>query len=278
MPTLLGMRILTAVIGIPVAVYIINYGTWIFAAAVAFLALIAWHEFSKMMVAKNIKVQYNIGFLGIVLVLGCAWLGNAQELIMVMLLLVLVTMVKTVLCNKSFGIIEAAVTLLGTLYVSLPFAHLILLRFTEQYQYIPTVLGSLSTGAAYLWLAFIGTWASDTLAYFVGSTLGRHKLCPAISPGKTYEGAAGGLVGSIAGVTAMGTLCGLPVMHTLILGLLVGIAAPLGDLTESSLKRFTGVKDSGNLLPGHGGVLDRFDAIMFAAPVVYYYVRVFIIV
>ncbi|HWR43129.1 phosphatidate cytidylyltransferase [Sporomusa sp.] len=271
------MRILTAVIGIPVAIYIINYGTWIFAAAVALLALSAWHEFSRMMCAKDIKVQYNIGFFGVILVLGCAWLGNAQELIMVMVLLVLLTMVKTVLSHRKFGVIEAAVTLLGTLYISLPFAHLILLRFTEQHQYIPTALGSLSTGAAYLWLAFVGTWASDTLAYFVGSVLGRHKLCPAISPGKTYEGAAGGLVGSIAGVTAMGTLCGLPITHTLILGFLVGIAAPLGDLTESALKRFTGVKDSGNVLPGHGGVLDRFDAIMFAVPVVYYYIRVFII-
>ncbi|QDR80529.1 Cytidylyltransferase family protein [Sporomusa termitida] len=275
---MLGKRIVTAVIGIPITVYIINYGTWIFAAAAALLALVAWHEFFKMMAVKNIKVHYLTGFLGVLLVLGCAWLGNAQEFIMVILLLVLVPMVKTVLCHKNYGLVEAAVTLLGTLYVSLPFSHLLLLRFTEPNQYIPTALGSLAAGAAYLWLAFVGTWASDTLAYFVGSTLGRHKLCPAISPGKTYEGAAGGLVGSIMGITAMGMLFGLPAIHTFVLGLLVGIAAPLGDLTESALKRFAGVKDSGRLLPGHGGVLDRFDAIMFATPVVYYYVKVFIIV
>ncbi len=275
---MLAKRIVTAVIGIPVAVYIINYGTWVFAAAVAVLALVAWHEFFRMMAVKNIKIHYPTGFMGVILVLGCAWLGNAQETSMVILLLVLASMVKTVLCHKNFGLIEAAVTVLGTLYVSLPFSHLLLLRFTEANQYIPTALGSLAAGAAYLWLAFVGTWASDTLAYFVGSTLGRHKLCPAISPGKTYEGAAGGLIGSTLGVTAMGMLFGLPVMHTLILGLLVGIVAPLGDLTESALKRFAGVKDSGSLLPGHGGVLDRFDAVMFATPVVYYYVKVFIIV
>ena len=275
---MLAKRIGTAVIGIPVAVYIINYGTWVFAAAVAVLALVAWHEFFRMMAVKNIRIHYPTGFLGVIFVLGCAWLGNAQETNLVILLLVLAAMVKTVICHKNFGLIEAAVTVLGTLYVSLPFSHLLLLRFTEANQYIPTALGSLAAGAAYLWLAFVGTWASDTLAYFVGSTLGRHKLCPAISPGKTYEGAAGGLIGSTLGVTAMGMLFGLPVMHTLILGLLVGIVAPLGDLTESALKRFAGVKDSGSLLPGHGGVLDRFDAIMFATPVVYYYVKVFIIV
>lgn len=274
---MLGMRILTAVIGIPVAIYIINYGTWLFAAAVALLAVVAWHEFAKMMYAKDINVQYGIGLFCIILALACTWLGNEQELNMVILLLVLLIMTKTVISHKDFGIIDAAITLLGTLYVGLPFSHLLLLRFTEQYQYIPTILGNLSTGAAYLWLAFIGTWSSDTMAYFVGSMFGRHKLCPAVSPGKTYEGAAGGLVGSVIGITAMGTLCGLSLTHTLILGLLVGIAAPVGDLAESALKRFTGVKDSGNVLPGHGGVLDRFDAIMFAAPVVYYYVKAFII-
>lgn len=271
------MRILTAAIGIPIAVYIINYGAWLFAAAVLLLALIAWHEFFKMMQAKDIKVQYAIGLIGVFLALGCAWLGNAQELVMVILLVVLLSIVKSVVSHTHFGMTDVAFTVFGTLYISLPFSHLLLLRFTSQNEYIQTAFGGLASGAAYLWLAFIGTWASDTLAYFVGSMIGRHKLCPAISPGKTYEGAIGGLVGSIAGVTAMGGLSGLPLTHTLIIGLLVGVAAPFGDLAESALKRFTGVKDSGNILPGHGGVLDRFDAIMFAVPVVYYYIKAFIL-
>ncbi|SCM80425.1 Phosphatidate cytidylyltransferase [uncultured Sporomusa sp.] len=273
---MLGMRILTAAIGIPIAIYIINYGAWLFAAAVILLALLAWHEFYKMMQAKDIQVHCGIGLMGVILVLGCAWLGNAQELVMVILLVVLATIAKSVVSHAKFGMTDAAFTVLGTLYISLPFAHLLLLRFASPHEYIQTALGALSVGAAYLWLAFIGTWASDTLAYFVGSTLGRHKLCPAISPGKTYEGAIGGLIGSIAGVSIMGWVSGLPLVHTLLLGLLVGFAAPLGDLAESALKRFAGVKDSGNVLPGHGGVLDRFDAIMFTVPVVYYYIRTFV--
>lgn len=273
---MLGMRILTAAIGIPIAIYIINYGAWLFAAAVLLLALLAWNEFYKMMQAKDIKVHYGLGLMGVILALGCAGLGNAQELVMVILLVVLAAVAKSVISHAKFGMTDAAFTVLGTLYISLPFAHLLLLRFAGQHEYIQTPLGVLSIGAAYLWLAFIGTWASDTLAYFVGSKLGRRKLCPAISPGKTYEGAIGGLIGSIAGVGIMGWVSGLPLVHTLFLGFLVGFAAPLGDLAESALKRFSGVKDSGNVLPGHGGVLDRFDAIMFTVPLVYYYIRAFV--
>lgn len=274
---MLSMRVLTAVIGIPIAVYIINYGFWLFAVAIIILALIAWHEFFKMMQAKAINIQYSSGLIGIILATACAWLGNAQELVMVMLAVVLLTLTQTIFLHKKFGVIEAAFTILGTMYISLPFAHLLLLRFTNQADYIQTAVGGLSAGAVFLWLAFIGTWASDTLAYFVGSLLGRHKLCPAVSPGKTVEGAVGGLLGSIGGVVFWGWLCGLPLIHMTFLGALIGIAAPIGDLTESVLKRFTGVKDSGNILPGHGGILDRFDAIMFSAPVVYYYLKAFII-
>lgn len=274
---MLGTRILTAAIGIPIAIYIINYGFWLFAATVILLALIAWHEFYNMMQAKDIKIQYSIGLIGIILSSGCAWLGNAQELVAVMLFVLLLTMAQTILSHEKFGVTEAAFTILGTMYISLPFAHLLLLRFLEQYDYINTALGNLSSGAVYLWLAFVGTWASDTLAYFVGSLFGRHKLCPTVSPGKTIEGTIGGLLGSITGVVCLGWLCGLPLLHMIVLGLLIGIAAPFGDLSESVLKRFASVKDSGNILPGHGGILDRFDAIMFSVPVVYYYIEIFII-
>lgn len=272
---MLGKRILTAVIGIPAAIGIINYGGWLFAAAVVLLALIAWHEFTVMMQAKEIAIQYSLGVVSILLASGCAWLGNAQELVMVLMLTVLVGMAQTILNHNKFGVAETAFSIMGVMYITLPFIHLMFLRFTNSYEYIPTALGQLSAGAVYVWLAFIGTWASDTLAYFVGSLLGRHKLCPAISPGKTLEGAIGGLIGSVAGVVGWGWLCGLPLIHMAFLGLLVGIAAPLGDLAESLLKRFTGVKDSGNILPGHGGILDRFDAVMFSVPVVYYYIKFF---
>jgi phosphatidate cytidylyltransferase len=114
---------------------------------------------------------------------------------------------------------------------------------------------------------------SDTLAFFAGRAFGRRRLAPALSPGKTVEGALGGLVGGVAGAFGIRAL-GLPLLppwHALGLGLLVAAFGIVGDLDESLLKRWAGVKDSGTLFPGHGGMLDRLDALLFGAPVLYYY-------
>lgn len=119
--------------------------------------------------------------------------------------------------------------------------------------------------------------AGDTAAYFVGRALGRHKLAPAISPGKTVEGAVAGLLGGALGALAVVSAAGLaiPWTHALVVGLLVALAAIAGDLAESLLKRWAGVKDSGRLFPGHGGMLDRLDSLLFGAAVLYYYFSLF---
>ena len=116
-------------------------------------------------------------------------------------------------------------------------------------------------------------WAADTGAYAFGILFGRHRLWPSVSPKKTWEGLIGGIVATVlVAVLASGPFgIGFGTLEAVVGGLLVGIAAPLGDLFESRLKRVAGVKDSGRLLPGHGGVLDRFDSVFFAAPVFYYY-------
>ena len=184
---------------------------------------------------------------------------------------------KPVFSGRTDAVNDVAFSILGIFYIGLAFSHLLLLRFTDSSLIIPTFFGLMPMGEVYLWLAFIGTWASDTFAYFIGSFLGKHKLCPAISPGKTIEGGIGGLLGSVGVVLAIGMTLHMPIQHGLALGILIGVAAPAGDLVESALKRFTGVKDSGNILPGHGGVLDRFDSILFTVPVVYYYIHGFIV-
>jgi phosphatidate cytidylyltransferase len=270
-------RIVTAVIGIIVAIYVVNYGQWVFAAAALVLTLLAWHEFTKMMACRQIETAYWLGLAGIALIWGTAWLGNARETVAVLLLITFVVLAKMVFFPERFTLENAAATIAGALYVGLAFAHLVLLRFADQALTMATQFGPLSAGAVYLWLAFVGTWSSDTFAFFVGKNFGRHKLAPKVSPGKTWEGTVGGVAGSVIGVAAMGALCALPLGHSAAIGLLVGIVAPLGDLVESSLKRFCCVKDSGRLLPGHGGVLDRFDSVMFAAPAVYYYLQLFIV-
>lgn len=256
-------RIITAVVGIAIAIFVINYGQWLFAATVSMLSMIAWHEYCNMMERQGRLQLYWLGLIGVLLLQMSTWLGNSYETNMIVFLFVLLALAKVVLSYPSFNLPNAAFSVFGFIYVGLSFSYIISIRFID-YTVLP--------GTYFLWLTLIGTWASDTFAYFVGSKLGKKKLCPALSPGKTREGAIGGLAGCIISVTVLGYIINISIAHSLALGAIIGIAAPIGDLAESALKRFFGVKDSGNILPGHGGVLDRFDSVMFSVPVVYYYV------
>jgi phosphatidate cytidylyltransferase len=143
-------------------------------------------------------------------------------------------------------------------------------------------LRGLEDGRNWVYLAMLTTFANDTGAYFIGRARGKHKLAPAISPAKTWEGAIGGLVSAILAAIVIATVLelisvkvGTPFVfrywQIILLGFLVSLFAQLGDLVESLLKRNMGVKESGNLLPGHGGILDRFDSLMFVGAVIYYY-------
>ena len=136
-------------------------------------------------------------------------------------------------------------------------------------------------GKDLIFLAALTTWAGDTAAYYTGRAFGKHKLAPSISPKKTWEGAAGNLAGSliaafIASQTFIHKIQGLHGLHVMVLGLTLSVVGQVGDLCESALKRGSGIKDSSSLLPGHGGIMDRLDSLLFNAPVVYYYHRVFL--
>jgi len=154
-------------------------------------------------------------------------------------------------------------TIAGILYVGWLLSYLVALR-------------GLDGGRNWIFFALFTTWASDTTAFFIGRRFGRHKLAPNISPGKTWEGSVGGIVGAII-VSILfftPTPFHLPLVYwqAIVLSILVSIFGQVGDLVESLLKRNMGVKDSGRLMPGHGGLLDRLDSIIFAGVVVYYYV------
>ena len=140
----------------------------------------------------------------------------------------------------------------------------------------PLIKADLPNGAAWLFVTLGIAFFSDTVAYFFGRFFGRHKLYPAVSPKKTWEGSFGGLVGGVSIAVGFGSLWLIPEMpigHAVALGVLGSACGQIGDLVESMIKRGFGVKDSGTLLPGHGGMLDRVDALLFVAPVVYFYVR-----
>ena len=271
----MGTRIITGIVGIALAAFIIQTGGWIFSTAVLLLSLGAWFEFARAFVNKGIKLAYFTGLAMIILIWGCSWLGNDGELVAVSVLTVLLVLSHTVFEHKSFSIEQACVSAAGIFYVGLAFAHLILLRFTGEPAMVSTSLGNLQLGCAWIWTALIGTWASDTFAYFTGSLLGRHKLCPEISPNKTIEGFVGGIIGTMLSVTGLGVLFSFPLLPMAGLGLCIALVATLGDLVESVIKRATGIKDSGSLIPGHGGILDRFDSVMFTVPFVYYFVQIF---
>jgi phosphatidate cytidylyltransferase len=160
----------------------------------------------------------------------------------------------------------AAGTLFGALYLGGLGGAIAALR----------ILSPASLGPARILLLMAIVMAADTLAFFAGSLFGRHKLAPAISPGKTVEGALGALLGGVLGAWAVqATLLPVPRMHAIALGLAVSAAAIAGDLFESLLKRWAGVKDSGALFPGHGGMLDRLDSLLFGGAVLYYYFSLF---
>lgn len=269
---MLAKRMMTAIIGIPVAAAIIYYGQWLFAVAIMILAVGSWHELHMMLRHKGIKADYVIPMTAILLLQGCTWLGNSEETVAVLMVSVTALLAMMVLRYTRFNAYDAAFSLFGIVYVGLSFATLLALRFLPAGHYMTDI--GMPIGVLYVAILFAGTWANDTCAYFVGCNFGKRKLCPSLSPGKTIEGACGGLAGSVAATLAVCGAAGIPVSYSLPLGVLLGVTAPLGDLVESALKRFCGVKDSGKLLPGHGGMLDRFDSIMFAAPLVYYYIRI----
>jgi phosphatidate cytidylyltransferase len=132
-------------------------------------------------------------------------------------------------------------------------------------------------GPQWLFLALALAFLSDTMAYFAGRAFGKHKLYEAVSPKKTIEGSLGGLVGGVAAMVGMGSFWlapQIPIAHAVVLGLVGSALGQVGDLVESMIKRTFGVKDSGNILPGHGGMLDRVDGLLFVAPLVYYYAKI----
>ena len=180
------------------------------------------------------------------------WLGG---LLVMLVLLILREVLLWPHNNHPFTNIGA--TIMGLLYVSLPMAMLSLIAFGS---------GHFEPGRVFCLIFFV--WAADTGAYFAGKNFGKHKLAPSISPGKTWEGWAGGaLLTLIVGWAAGYFLPDIPLSHRLVAAGVVAIFGPLGDLAESMLKRSAGVKDSGTFLPGHGGLLDRFDAFLLVLPV-----------
>jgi phosphatidate cytidylyltransferase len=188
-------------------------------------------------------------------------LQNCERILTFTLFIIfLVTLIHELLrSDPGQGLLNAAVNLFGTVYIGFMFAYILMVRSMPG-----------KDGLFYILFTFLVTWSNDTAAYFVGITLGKHKLSPRISPHKSIEGSIGGLGGGIIGSVLLALIFHRSLILSIILGVFVVVAGQLGDLIESIIKRNAGVKDSGSFLPGHGGLLDRFDSLLLSAPVVYY--------
>jgi phosphatidate cytidylyltransferase len=263
-----AQRVITSVIAIPVVLAFVWLGGWWGFAAATLAVILTVYELHNMMLHEGYRPLIVVSFALSILFLVAAMLPQ-QRLILLEIGLsaaLLITLPLLFFRKKLEGaMVDWSLTLAIPVYLGWPLSVFLLLR---GYQV------GISPGFWWVLTVFLGVWGFDSGAFFAGHFFGRHKLAPAISPAKTWEGAVGGVVLSIAAALLFTTLpLGVPWYLAILLGVLIGVAATLGDLAESLIKRQTHVKDSGQFMPGHGGVLDRVDSLLFAVIVVYIFAQ-----
>lgn len=264
-------RIISALIMLPLLIFVYIGGLPLFFMCTC-IAIIGMYEFYHGYETIGVKPDKILGTVLTLLLYAFVFYGeffNGKGLVYSHVIMLSVFLcVGAGLCITLFrpdhNLLDGPITSLGVLYIGFFIVHVVLIDRLPQYTYL-------------VWLVFLAAFGADIFAYFVGCAIGKHKLCPTISPKKTIEGAIGGVLGSCL-------LCGIfgyivypnIFLHCLVIGFIGSFFAMAGDLVASAFKRKMGIKDFGNLIPGHGGILDRFDSVLFVAPFVYYYTIIFI--
>ena len=270
----LPLRVVTALVAAPVLVAFAFVGGALFAGLVALQVALGLSEFYRMMADRGMRPSGRMGVAMALVLCLFAFTGTpSQTNLLVTAGLLIIFCAELLRSEGERGIEPMAVTLFGIAYVGWLSIHLVFLRELPRQLAQPY-----AQGATYVFLAFFLTWVCDTAAYGFGLWLGRRRLLPAVSPKKSVEGSIGGLVATIAAahLARLWFAPYLDVVHATVLGFAVGIFAQVGDLAESLLKRVSGTKDASGLIPGHGGVLDRFDSLYFTGPLVYYYLKMIV--
>ena len=267
-------RTAVAAVGIPIAVAAMYLGGWVLAALLALCAVLAARELFRMAEKKRALPLDAVGLAGTAGLIALAAVDPARGIDTPLLnagvvVIILAALTASIWQRGVAGepLLSVAVTIMGAVYPAL-------LAFALFLRHLPEVASPLH-GTALLLFPVVLTWLSDTFAYFAGRMWGKKKLIPKVSPGKTVAGALGAVIGTPLAAAGYSILLQrfptwrMGIGEALAFGLLVSVAAQVGDLAESLLKRDVGVKDSGRLLPGHGGALDRFDSLFFTLPLGY---------
>lgn len=276
---MLKTRVASASVAVLILIAVMCSGKTVIGISVFFVSIIAMYEFFKALENAAYRPIKPIGYISCFYILLICFeyisfgtlklfqnMLSLEFLSMVIFLMLVALLLCIVFSHQKYNIADVAVTFFGVFYITFLFSFIVLIR-------------NLENGFFLLWLVFIGAFSTDTFAYFSGRFFGKRKLMPEISPKKTVEGAVGGMLGCTvitvlygAYLMSSGNVSDISLYHYIVLGVLCGTISQFGDWTASAIKRFVKVKDFGNIMPGHGGALDRLDSILFTAPVIYFYV------
>lgn len=261
-------RWITGLSALPFLIFLVYKGKFFFTILVAAASVVAMWEYYRLVVPGRVRSSSGIillwGYGICCAIVSAAYMAGADLILIILALnLVTIAVISIFQFKADRSVLDVVVRQLqGIIYIPLPLCFLIFIRESH-------------SGVIWVFLLLAIVFAGDTSAFYIGSYLGRHKLSPAISPGKTIEGALGGLAANLV-VGSVGKalfLPGLPWSLCILFFLAVGISGQVGDLFESEIKRSSNIKDSSSILPGHGGILDRIDALLFASPVAYLFIR-----
>ncbi|MFM2308194.1 MAG: hypothetical protein RLY87_314 [Chloroflexota bacterium] len=271
-------RIITVVPLLPVLIFSLWWSVTSVALVVLIATFICLSEVFSSMADRNLRPFIPFWYIFAGAIVGAAFRDPQTGALLTPILAIgtIVSLCIAVLrAEEEQPLYSWALSLAAICYIPLLLSHLILMRTIDT----PLSGGPLSTlvspGFAWIVFSLATTWLADTCAFFTGRSFGKTPLAPRLSPKKTWEGSVGGFFGAIVTAITVAYLFGLPISLPVIVGFgaLAGVLGPIGDLAESHVKRQLGIKDAGSLLPGHGGMLDRIDSILFMVPIMYYLIR-----
>ncbi len=261
---MLWQRILTASVGIPIVLIVFYYAGLSLAITSLVVVGLGVFEFFRMAEGMGTQPLIGLGYLiSFTWILFGVYFWQGQYLPIALIILFFISAARFLWKFPERNLLDLCVTFFGAFYIGGLFSFLLKIREAN------------TEGWIFIFLVFLLTWSNDSAAYFVGSTFGKHRLCPKLSPKKSVEGFLGGMIFTVGVAVVFGHIFSgkLHIMWGL-LGLLTALVGSMGDLLESGFKRLSNTKDSGGLIPGHGGVLDRLDSLLLVAPLVYYYIQI----